>query len=334
MPLTQGPDPADSLSSRVNRNSEPPRVTTNHDREFIRSTTAFRDWISSDSGADFGPEAGRYHLYVSYACPWAHRTLIVRALKGLEAAVGVSVVHPHVGTDGWHFTSVDDDAETADDLYAASHLREFYDRSAPTARYAGPISVPVLWDRQRETIVNNTSADIIRMLNSELNAFARDPELDLYPTELRAEIDELNSWIYPSINSGVYRAGFAETQAAYERAYHELFAALDRVEERLSQHRYLTGNLLTEADIRLFTTLLRFDPVYHNHFRCNKRKLETYPNTWGYTREIAQLPGVTPTIRLDHIKTHYYQSHTSLNPSQIVPVGPDYDLSAPHGRGD
>ncbi len=304
----------------------------NTDGEFVREATEFHDSVLAAPDAEYSAEPGRYHLYVSHACPWAHRTLIVRALKGLQSVIGVSVVHPLLDARGWHFSDPESDAETKDQLYEAKLLREFYDRSVSHGEYGGRITVPVLWDRKKETIVNNESAEIIRMLNSEFNEFAGDAALDLYPEQLRGAIDEVNSWVYESINNGVYRAGFAKTQSAYERAYHELFDALDRVEAVLARHRYLTGERLTEADIRLFTTLVRFDPVYHNHFRCNRNKLREFPNLWAFTRDIAQHPGVMSTIRLDHIKQHYYGSHKNLNPSGIVPVGPDFDLSAPHGR--
>ncbi len=334
----------------MNCGSEPARGNTWNDAidrggEFVREPTEFRDWVKAKGGR-FPVDAGRYHLYVSYACPWAHRTLIVRALKGLEAAIGVSVVHPFLDARGWHFSAgggaggLQDGLgavsygtpEPIDDLYHSSLLSELYDKSVDGARYRGRVTVPVLWDRERETIVNNESSEIIRMLNGEFNAYAEHPDLDLYPPELRGAIDELNAWIYPAINNGVYRCGFATKQAPYESAFVELFDALDRAEEILSRHRYLTGPRLTEADIRLFTTLVRFDPVYHNHFRCNRRKLREYHHLWNYLLELAQLPKVADTIRLDHIKAHYYQSHTTLNPSQIVPLGPEYDLSAPHDR--
>ncbi len=304
----------------------------NRDGDFVRAATDFHDSVVADPGARYTAEPGRYHLYVSYACPWAHRTLITRVLKGLQSVIGVSVVHPHLDARGWHFS----EGETKDELYDARQLRELYDRSVSSATfsafYDGRITVPVLWDRKNEVIVNNESAEIIRMLNSEFNEFARNAALDLYPSDLREEIDEINSWVYDAINNGVYRAGFAKKQAAYERAYHKLFDSLDRAEALLARHRYLTGERLTEADIRLFTTLVRFDPVYHNHFRCNRNKLRELPNLWGFTRDIAQHPGVMETIRMDHIKQHYYQSHKSINPSGIVPVGPEFDLTEPHGR--
>ncbi len=315
--------------------------------EFVREDAEFRHHVSAEGG-EFPAAANRYHLYVSYACPWAHRTLIVRALKGLEHAIGVSVVHPLLDDRGWHFSdaapstssnpatteqSADDDAHTRDALYGAKLLREFYDRSVDAEKYGGRITVPVLWDKDRQTIVNNESAEIVRLLNSEFNEFAKNPTLDLYPSDLRSAIDEVNAWVYPSINNGVYRCGFATKQSAYEKAFDELFAGLDRAESLLSERRYLAGSRFTEADVRLFTTLVRFDPVYHNHFRCNLRKLREYPNLWNYLLEIAQMPGVPETIRLDHIKTHYYQSHTSINPTRIVPKGPEMDLDGAHDRG-
>ncbi len=302
------------------------------DGEFQRSPTEFRDLVTRDGTSGYRAEPGRYHLYVSYACPWAHRTLIVRALKGLEAAIDVSVVHPYLDSRGWHFDADYGDPKTVDRLYESPLLRNLYDRAAASGKYAGRITVPVLWDRKRETIVNNESAEIIRMFDSALDAVCEKPEVRLYPEPLRAEIDELNDWIYDSINNGVYRCGFARTQAAYEKAYERLFWGLDRVEGILRERRFLTGSQLTEADVRLFTTLVRFDPVYHNHFRCNRRKLRESETLWGYVLDVAQTPGVMGTIRMDHIKTHYYTSHESLNPRGIVPVGPDFDLHERHDR--
>jgi putative glutathione S-transferase len=308
--------------------------TEDIDREgaFIREPTEFRDWIRRDGSTRFLAEPGRYQLYVSYACPWAHRTLIVRALKGLEDVIGVSVVHPLLDERGWHFEQDAAFPNSVDQLQGATLLRELYDRSVASGQYAGRITVPVLWDTKLGTIVNNESAEIIRMLNSELNAFARQPERDLYPAEHATEIDALNAWIYPSVNNGVYRCGFATRQRAYDVAYDELFAALDRLETILATRRYLVGDQLSEADIRLFTTLVRFDAVYHNHFRCNRNTLREMPNLSGYLRDIAQLPGVMDTVHMDHIKSHYYRSHTTLNPLGIVPRGPKLDLSAPHDR--
>lgn len=300
--------------------------------EFIRQPTEFHAFVSREPNSRFSAQNDRYHLYVSYACPWAHRTLVMHVLKGLESVVGISVVHPLLDARGWHFDGERDYGDTSDKLYDGKLLRERYDASVQSGRYTGRVTVPVLWDCEQETIVNNESAEIIRMLNSEFNEFARNPELDFYPQPLRAEIDELNDWIYSSVNNGVYRCGFATQASAYERAYQQLFAALDRLEQRLSARRYLTGPQLTEADIRLFTTLLRFDPVYHNHFRCNKKKLREYPNLWGFMLDVAQLPGVMSTIHLDHIKNHYYQSHRNINPSGIVPLGPDFDLWESHDR--
>lgn len=307
--------------------------------EFVREATEFHGRISA-SGGEFPAARDRYHLYVSYACPWAHRTLIVRALKGLKDVITVNVVHPHLDNRGWHFAEAEASPDnklppfpdTNDQLYGSKLLRELYNRSVPSGHYEGRITVPVLWDKQKHTVVNNESSEIIRLLNSEFNAFAKNPELDLYPPALRGKIDELNDWIYPSINNGVYRCGFATSQTAYEKAFDELFTALDRVEELLGKHRYLTGATFTEADVRLFTTLLRFDPVYHNHFRCNLRKLREYPNTWNYMLDIAQIPEVKETIHLDHIKYHYYASHKSINPTGIIPKGPACELDAPHDR--
>lgn len=304
-----------------------------NDGEFVRRPTEFHDVVSNDEKARFPSRSGRYHLYVSYACPWAHRTLITRALKGLESAIDVSVVHPVLDARGWNFDPAPEFDNPKDELYGSRLLRERYDESV-SGDYPGRITVPVLWDRESRTIVNNESAEIIRIFNSAFDAYAQHPELDLYPETSRAEIDDLNAWIYSSVNNGVYRCGFATTARAYASAYHELFEALDRLERRLSTQRYLTGTRLTEADVRLFPTLLRFDLVYHNHFRCNKKKLREYPNLWGFMMDVAQLPGVTSTIHVDHIKTHYYRSHRSINPSGIVPLGPDFDLTESHDRAE
>lgn len=294
---------------------------------FVRKDASFRGRVTADGSSGFAAEAGRYHLYVSYACPWAHRTLIFRRLKKLDAVIGVSVVEAVFSDEGWAFG--DRGSDTGDAVNGASHLHRLYTRAKPD--YTGRVTVPVLWDRQRETIVNNESSEIIRMLNSEFDAFG-DASLDFYPEELADEIDELNALIYPTVNNGVYRAGFATTQEAYEEAVEELFETLDRLEERLSTRRYLCGERITEADWRLFTTLVRFDPVYHGHFKCNLRRLVDYPNLWGYTRDLYQQPGVAETVRFDHIKPHYYASHTSINPSGVVPVGPLIDFGEPHCR--
>lgn len=300
--------------------------TEANDGEFVRPDTAFRGTL--DPEGDHPPARGRYHLYVSYACPWAHRTLIVRALKGIEELVGVSVVHPFMGDDGWTF--VDDvPGATGDRLGDAAFLREVYVRA--DAQYTGRVTVPVLWDREKQTIVNNESAEIMRLLGRGFDGLGARP-LDLYPEPLRAEIDAVNADVYAHINNGVYRCGFATTQRAYEAAFDALFDALDRMETRLSKRRYLIGERITEADWRLFTTLVRFDAVYHGHFKCNRQRIADYPNLSHYLRELYQVPGVAETTRLDHIKAHYYRSHESINPTRIVPKGPALDLTAPHDR--
>lgn len=300
---------------------------------FERSKSQFRNWITADGQAGptgeggFKAEPNRYHLYVSYACPWAHRTLIFRALKKLEPIISVSVVDYLMAEEGW--TLYGTTGSTGDPLYGAKRLYEIYTRANP--HYSGRVTVPVLWDKQRETIVSNESADIIRMFNSAFDAHS-DTLIDFYPEELRGEIDALNDFIYPNINNGVYRAGFATTQEAYEEAFTQLFQALDALEEKLSLKRYLTGSQITEADWRLFTTLVRFDPVYVGHFKCNKRRLADYPNLWNYVLELSQVPGVAETVNLEHIKGHYYQSHKNINSTGIVPKGPQLDYSAPHDR--
>ncbi len=299
------------------------------DGAFIRKPTSFHGQIKRDGTTRFLPEADRYHLYVSLACPWAHRTLILRKLKGLEHAISVDVVDPLLDSRGWSFEQNAAGA-TGDRVGGHPLLREVYLAAAPD--YEGAITVPVLWDRKAETIVNNESSEIIRMQNREFGDVARHPEVHLYPEPLRAEIDGLNEWIYPEINNGVYRCGFARKQGAYSQAVQGLFAALDRVEAILERQRYLCGDRLTEADVRLFTTLVRFDPVYVTHFKCNVRRLVDYPNLWGYTRDIFQLPGVAATVNLEHIKRHYFESHRHINPFGIVPDGPDVDFTAPHGR--
>lgn len=297
---------------------------------FVRQESSFREWVRADGSTPFAPEAGRYHLYVSLACPWAHRTLLVRRLKRLESAISVSVVHPLMLENGWTFENPDGaTACVGDDVNGATFLHEIYTRANST--YSGRVTVPVLWDRESATIVNNESSEIIRMLNSEFDDIG-DSSVDLYPQELRAKIDELNGWIYPSINNGVYRCGFATTQEAYEEAFAELFDALDRADAILAANRYLTGDRRTEADWRLFTTLVRFDAVYVGHFKCNRRRIADYPNLSGYLRELYQVPGVRETVDFTHIKRHYYQSHETINPTGVVPVGPELDLEAPHGR--
>jgi putative glutathione S-transferase len=291
--------------------------------EFIRRDSQFRDRVTADGSSGFRAEAGRYHLYVSLACPWAHRTVIFRALKRLEGAISMTVAAPLVLDDGWTF------GEDPDTVNGARFLREVYVKAR--ADYTGRVTVPVLWDRQTATIVNNESAEIIRMLNGEFGAFT-DDRTDYYPPALRPGIDAVNALVYGSVNDGVYRCGFATTQAAYERAFDALFAALDELEQRLSRARYLVGGQITEADWRLFTTLIRFDAVYHGHFKCNLRRIADYPNLQGYLRELYQRPGIAATVRMDHIKRHYYASHRHINPTGIVPKGPALDLAAPHRR--
>jgi putative glutathione S-transferase len=300
------------------------------DGEYARRPTSFHSEIRADGSTHFSPAAGRYHLYVSLACPWAHRTLIFRKLKGLEEAISVAVVDPLLPTEGWTFEQNVTGA-TGDSVNHLHLLREVY-RKASTA-YEGSITVPVLWDRELNTIVNNESSEIIRMLNSEFQDIAVHPEVEFYPESLRAEIDGVNEWIYAEINNGVYRSGFARKQAAYSRAVRTLFAALDRVEKILSDSRYLCGDQMTEADVRLFTTLIRFDAVYVTHFKCNIRRIIDYPNLWGYTRDIYQTPGVAETVNMEHIKRHYFESHLHINPFGIVPEGPALDFEMPHGRG-
>lgn len=290
------------------------------DGSFVRATTHFRDRISREPGARHPPQPGRYHLYVSLACPWAHRTLIVRALKGLEDIVSVDVVHPHLTATGWSFDT-DFPGTTGDRVGGHRLLQHVYRAAHP--EYQGTITVPVLWDKQERTVVNNESAEILRMLNSEFDAYSRTPDLDLYPPNLREAIDATNEWIYPSINNGVYRCGFARSQAAYDRAVSELFRGLDRVEAILATSDFLCGARLTEADVRLFTTLIRFDAVYHTHFKCNHRQIAQYPAIHRYLARLYHMPGVPQTVDLEHIRFHYYHSHRHINPTGIVPRGPD-----------
>ncbi len=310
-------------------------MKTNTAGEFIRSESSFRNWVTVDgrpgpSGeGGFQAAPGRYHLYVSYACPWAHRTLIFRKLKGLEAVISVSVVHPLMPAESWVFG--DYPGSTPDHVHGFLKLRQLYDHSAPG--FDGLVTVPVLYDKQRRVIVNNESSEIIRMLNGAFDEWGR-KDVDFYPEPLRIEIDAINGVVYENVNNGVYRAGFASTQAAYEAAYDRLFDTLDDLERRLSAQRYLIGDRLTEADWRLFTTLVRFDGVYYGHFKCNRRRLVDYPNLWANTRELYQVPGVSETVNMDHIKLHYYGSHRGINPTGIVPKGPDLDFWAPHGRGN
>jgi len=296
---------------------------------FERQAATFRDWVTADGSSGFKAEPGRYHLYVSYACPWAHRTLIVRKLKRLEEHIAVSVVDPRMGKNGWEFG--DFPGSTADQVMGARFLHEIYTAARPDM--TGRVTVPVLWDTKTGTIVNNESADVIRMLNGAFDEVGADASVDLYPHDLREAIAAINGPVYKNVNNGVYRAGFATSQEAYEEAHDDLFGTLDMLEERLAGQRYLVGARLTEADWRLFTTLVRFDPVYHGHFKCNRQKLNEFPNLWNYLLELYQFPGVSETVRLDHIKTHYYWSHTSINPTRIVPKGPAIDYAAPHNRG-
>ena len=300
---------------------------------FVRKDSAFRDWVTADGSpgpsgkGGFKAEPGRYHLYVSLACPWAHRTLILRRLKRLEDAISLSVVHWHMGERGWTFEHAGE--AQGDTLLGRDHLYEVYLRADPG--YSGRVTVPVLWDKERRTIVSNESSEIIRMLNSAFDGVGAAPG-DYYPSALRGEIDAVNARVYDTINNGVYKAGFATTQDAYEEAVRALFASLDWVEARLARSRYLVGDQVTEADWRLFTTLLRFDPVYVGHFKCNLRRLVDFPNAWAYARELYQVPGVAETVSFEHIKKHYYGSHETINPTGIVPLGPIIDWTAPHGR--
>lgn len=301
---------------------------------FKRPTTYFRNWVTKDGApgltgeGGFQAESGRYHLYVSLACPWAHRALLFRKLKGLEPHIDVSVVHPVMLEHGWTFAT-DFPATTGDQLYQHEFLYQIYLHAK--ADYSGRVTVPILWDKQRQTIVSNESADIIRMFNSAFDDIGARPG-DYYPQALRAEIDELNEWIYHQVNNGVYKAGFATSQAAYDEAVAVVFAALDRLEERLGRQRYLTGAQLTEADIRLWTTLMRFDPVYHTHFKCDRQRLTDYENLYGFTRDIYQLPGIAETVNIDHIRHHYFRSHGTINPYGIISAGPVITLDAPHDR--
>ena len=301
--------------------------------KFVRTESSFRNWVTKDGSAGpsgdegFSAEPGRYHLYVSYACPWAHRALIFRALKGLEDVISVSVVHPLMPAESWVFGEYP--GATEDHINHAHYLYENYLKA--DADFDGLVTVPLLWDKKQETIVNNESSEIIRMFNSAFDDYA-ESDLDFYPESLRKQIDAINDIVYHNINNGVYRAGFATTQSAYDEAFVQLFNAMDELEELLSKQRYLAGKQITEADWRLFTTLVRFDAVYYNHFKTNKKRLMDYPNLWGYTRELYQVPGIAETVNMDHIKYHYFGSHHSINPTGIVPNGPEIDFMMPHGR--
>ena len=309
-------------------------VSRTKDGHFVRPATRFRNFVTADGGpgpsgeGGFTAERGRYHLYISLACPWAHRTLIFRALKKLDDVISVSITEPLYGKTGWEFGTTP--GTTPDTANGKSTMAEVYLLADP--RYTGRVSVPVLWDKTRRTIVNNELAEIIRMLNAAFDAFT-DVKTDYYPRPLRAEIDRINDLVYPNVNNGVYRAGFATGQAAYEEAARGVFAALDQLEQVLSGQRYLVRDQITEADWRLFTTLIRFDSVYYSHFKCNLRRITDYPNMWNYLRELYQVPGIAGTVSIDQIKTHYYGSQRQVNPTGIVPIGPLLDFDAPHDRG-
>lgn len=301
---------------------------------FKRSTSQFRNWVTADGQAGpqgkagFKAEAHRYHLYVSLACPWAHRTLLMRTLKGLESLISVSVVHPLMLENGWTFAN-DFPAATGDELYHLDYLYQLYLRA--DANYSGRVTVPVLWDKQQQTVVSNESADIIRMFNTAFDGVGAKTG-DYYPTALRSNIDDINGWVYDQVNNGVYKAGFATTQEAYDEAVNTLFAALTKLEQILAKQRYLTGGQLTEADLRLWTTLVRFDPVYVTHFKCDKRRISDYLNLYGFLRDIYQIQGVAETVDFAHIRNHYYRSHGTINPYGIISIGPQQDLLEPHGR--
>ncbi|MBY8201275.1 glutathione S-transferase family protein [Vibrio fluvialis] len=289
---------------------------------FVREDAGFRGGIENKADAQFAPESGRYHLYVSLACPWAHRTLIFRSLKQLQEHIDVTIVCPDMMSEGWKFG-------IPEPLFGHTKMHQIYTQAK--SDYTGRVTVPVLWDKKTQTIVSNESSEIIRMFNSAFNELTGNDD-DYYPQHLRPLIDEWNTFIYPNINNGVYRCGFATTQEAYEEAYDSLFDALDKVEAHLATHRYLAGSVITEADWRLFTTLIRFDAVYVGHFKCNKKRIADYPNLNGYMKELYQVAGVKETTDFYHIKRHYYFSHTTINPTQVVPVGPELDLESPHGR--
>lgn len=307
--------------------------TKKTDGEFKREDAQLRNWVTTDGSAGpsgqegFKAESGRYHLYVSLACPWAHRTLIFRKLKKLQDHISVSVVSYDMFSEGWVFDT--NTGSTGDALFNSDYMHQIYTQNK--ADYTGRVTVPVLWDKKQNCIVSNESSEIIRMMNNAFNEITGD-QTDYYPQELHEQIHKVNDLVYDNINNGVYRCGFATTQSAYESAYHQLFAALDQVESILSASRYLTGDLITEADWRLFTTLIRFDAVYHGHFKCNRQRIEDFPNIKEFVRELYQWPGVKETVDFEHIKGHYYRSHTTINPTQIVPVGPDIDYDRPHQR--
>ncbi len=310
--------------------------TESNGGEFKREESSFRNWVTADGSAGptgeggFKAESGRYHLYVSFACPWAHRTLIFRKLKQLEDHIDISVVHPDMLEKGWTF-STDFPGATGDKQFGLDYLHEVYIKAVPDVN--GRATVPVLWDKKTGQIVSNESSEIIRMFNSAFNEVTGNTD-DYWPEDLREAIEPVNDRIYDTVNNGVYKAGFATTQEAYEKPVHELFDSLDWLEERLSEHRYLMGDKITEADWRLFPTLIRFDPVYHLHFKCNRRRVIDYPNLWAYTRELYQWPGVSDTVVFDHFVRHYHYSHDTINPNRIIPINPILDYNEPHGRGD
>lgn len=300
---------------------------------FVREDTGFRNWVTADGSAGptgvggFKAEANRYHLYVSLACPWAHRTTIYRKLKGLEDMISLSVVHPFMGDKGWTFA--EGAGVIADPIVNASYLYEVYVAAKPD--YTGRVTVPILWDKKTNTIVSNESSEIIRMLNSAFDEVGA-TDVSFLPSELLAEIDTVNEFVYSAVNNGVYKAGFATTEAAYKEAVVTLFDTLDTLEARLADQRYLLGDTITEADWRLFTTLVRFDAVYVGHFKCNIRRIVDYPNLWGYLRDLYQVPSIAETVNIEHIKAHYYTSHANINPTRIIPVGPLLDFNEPHDR--
>jgi putative glutathione S-transferase len=304
--------------------------STSEDGEFERSETSFREFVEDDDEARFQPEAGRYHLYVSYACPWAHGTLLTRSLKGLEDAISVDVVDPFRAEDGWQFTP-EKEGCTEDSLNGFDYLREVYVEADPDM--TGRVTVPVLWDKQEETIVNNESKEVIRMLDTAFHDIG-DHDVDLYPEGYQDEVDRIIDDIYEPINNGVYRTGFAKSQEAYDNAVDELFEALDHWDAVLADQRYLAGDRLTEADIRMFATLIRFDQVYHTHFMCNKQHIHEYDNLWPYLRDIYQTPGVAETVNMSHIKEHYYTTHPDVTPSRIIAAGPNLDFEAHHDRDE
>ncbi|GLJ42717.1 hypothetical protein SUGI_0885580 [Cryptomeria japonica] len=329
----------ESCSKMVGSSARSALEEMSNNGEFIRTPSSFRNFISRDKSSEYYAESGRYHLYISYACPWASRCYAILKLKGLDDAISISSVKPKwertkEGEDhfGWTFPNSEDEDPGAipDILNGAKTIRELYELAS--SNYSGKYTVPVLWDKKRKTIVNNESSEIIRMLNTEFNDIAIYPNLDLYPPHLQTQIDEVNNWIYNPINNGVYRCGFATNQRPYEQAFNELFDALDKCEEILSNQRYICGNVFTEADVRLFVTLIRFDEVYVVHFKCNKKMIREYPNLFNYTKDIYQIPGISSTVNMDHIKRHYYGSHPSINPHGVVPLGSGIDYSTPHDR--